>query len=420
MKIGIDGRRNFGSGIGRVTSNVIEGLINYDTDNEYILFISKPRDWNGQNVKIERCDIQFFSEDDLFELPKLISKAGIDVFVSPQFYISPFIECPTVKFVHDLWPLLYREWVPSYKDFLSHFGQQSGDGIVTFLKLFQITYERGTLFPDNRFLKGIVSDSKLKKTEKYVAAMMACTLHTAEIVIVPSNHTINEIATTFPEVISKVRMVPNFPSPIFLCRSNVARRPYILHVAKWEPRKNLEQVLKVGQFVYSRFKMKLLLVGDQGYRGYGRDIKKTISKAPYNLFVEHLGVVKDEVLAELYRTAQIFLFPSLYEGFGIPPLEAMACGTPVVAGKAGALPEICGGAAVLVNPDDTKEIQTAIAQLLTDKDHYSTMVHKGLLRSQSFDRTESIRLLNSVIKEVAGNKRANQALEMDWAKPCRF
>ena len=414
MRIGIDGRRNSGSGIGRVTSNIIEGLINYNTEHEYILFASKPRNWNGANVRIEQCDIQFFSEADLFELPKHISRADIDVFVSPQFYISPFIDCPAVKFVHDLWPLLYPEWVPNYRDFLSHFGQQSAEGIKTFLSFFEKAYAQGKIFSKNNFLKGIVANQELEETELYVAAMMACTLYTAESIIVPSKHSRAEIAAAFPEVISKVRIIPNFSSPVFTHRLNGARQPFILHVAKWEPRKNLEQVLKVGQFVYERFRMKLVLVGDQGYRDYGRRIKKIISSPPYNMFVEHLGVVNDDELAELYRTAQIFLFPSLYEGFGIPPLEAMACGTPVVAGCTGALPEVCGEAAVLVDPADMEEIQTAIERLQTDDNFYSSIVQKGLLRCRAFDRKESIQLLNNAIEDASRTEWANNRINADW------
>jgi len=411
MKIGIDGRRNFGSGIGRVTSNFIEGLINYHSEHEYILLTSKTKDWNGRNVRIKQCDIQFFSEADLFDLPKHILYAGIDVFVSPQFYISPFIDCPTVKFVHDLWPLLYPEWVPNYHDFLSHFGQQSADGIKTFLDFFGKAHARGKIFPENNFLKRIVNNHELKETERYVAAMMTCTLHTAESIIVPSKHTWNEIASAFPEVVSKVRIIPNFPSPVFNHHIKGSKQPFILHVAKWEPRKNLEQVLNIGQFVYDRFGMKLVLVGDQGYRDYGREIKKVISSHPYNIFVDHLGVVKDDELAKLYRTAQVLLFPSLYEGFGIPPLEAMACGTPVIAGRAGALPEICGKAAVLVDPTDAREIQKAIERLLSDYNHYSSMVQKGLSRCQAFDRKESIRLLNSAIEDALVAEWANKSLE---------
>lgn len=407
MRIGIDGRRIYGSGVGRATSNLIEGLLDFDHSNDYFLFINRTEEskkgfFKGKNAEVVECEIPFFSKKDLYEFPNIVKSKKIDIFLSLQFYISPFFKCPSVKMVHDLWPLLHPEWLPTQVEFISNFGKESFTGALELVEYFKKRYEGNLIFPQNEFIRKKIESERIKNTHFYVIAMMALTLDTAWKVIVPSLHTRKEIHDIFPEVIDKVEVVPNFPAPVFSYRACRPKPNYLLYVSKWDPRKNIHTMIKTVEILRLKYKeCRLIMVGDLGYRKYGQKIMDLISKAPYKDFIIYLGVLEDKQLAELYQLAHIFFFPSLYEGFGIPVLEAMASGLPVVTSNLTALPEICGNAALLVDPRNPYKIAEVIGQILSDDELYNKLRVNGLARVKCFDRTQIIRRFISIFEEVA-------------------
>jgi glycosyltransferase involved in cell wall biosynthesis len=117
-------------------------------------------------------------------------------------------------------------------------------------------------------------------------------------------------------------------------------------------------------------------------------------------YVRFLGFVPDETLAVLYRLASVFVFPSLYEGFGLPPLEAMASGTPVVASNVSSLPEVAGDAALLVDPEDPEAIAGAVYLLLTDRTLREELRQRGLVRARTFTWGESVARTRAIYHEV--------------------
>jgi glycosyltransferase involved in cell wall biosynthesis len=121
--------------------------------------------------------------------------------------------------------------------------------------------------------------------------------------------------------------------------------------------------------------------------------------------VRFLGYLPDETLAILYRLATVFVFPSLYEGFGLPPLEAMASGTPVVTSNVSSLPEVTGDAAVLVDPYDVGAIEDGMRRVLTDPALAADMRRKGLLRAREFSWERSVAKTWSVYQEVGDLRR---------------
>jgi glycosyltransferase involved in cell wall biosynthesis len=118
--------------------------------------------------------------------------------------------------------------------------------------------------------------------------------------------------------------------------------------------------------------------------------------------VRFFGFVPDKTLAVLYRLARAFVFPSLYEGFGLPPLEAMACGTPVVTSNVSSMPEVSGGAAVLVNPTDADAIADGLLSAATNSTLRADLVKKGLARAREFSWAESVRRIHGIYMEVLG------------------
>jgi len=179
-----------------------------------------------------------------------------------------------------------------------------------------------------------------------------------------------------------------------------ARLPenYILFVGSIEPRKNLFSLLKAYLLLqeYIRKDFKLLLVG---FKGWGnREIGELLDKLKGA--VDYLGYVNNEELANLYRGASCFVYPSLYEGFGLPPLEAMACGCPVVTSNVTSLPEVCGDAAYYVDPYDVESIAEGMDKVLTDEAMKRNLIERGLGRVKLFSGKKAAKEHLEVFEEV--------------------
>jgi alpha-1,3-rhamnosyl/mannosyltransferase len=182
-------------------------------------------------------------------------------------------------------------------------------------------------------------------------------------VIAVSEFTRGEIVELLGVPAERIDVVPNAVGPPFVADGPAAEGAYVLAVGTLEPRKNLAGAQRAAQ----RLGVPLRVVGARGWGDVQVD--------------GWLGRVSDEELAALYRGAQCLVYPSLYEGFGIPVLEAMACGTPVVTGAGGATEEVAGGAAVLVDPRDPASIATGIEEAAARRDELRGL---GLERAARF------------------------------------
>ena len=176
-------------------------------------------------------------------------------------------------------------------------------------------------------------------------------------------------------------------------------RPYILNVGTLEPRKNLDGLIRA----FARAKLEgiphtLVITGARGW-GESR-LAPLINELGLSASVFFTGFVEDEELPHLYRGADFFVYPSLYEGFGLPVLEAMACGTPVITSDSSSLPEVAGGAALLVDPQSDVEISTAILKLADDPDLRQVMREKGLSRSGRFSWADTSSETLKIYEEV--------------------
>ena len=192
-------------------------------------------------------------------------------------------------------------------------------------------------------------------------------LRRARLVIAVSEFTKRELVDLLGLADEKIRVIPNAVEDLFTDRGRAAEGEYVLTVGTLEPRKNLVRTADAAR----RAGVELRVVGA---RGWGRvDVGGN--------GVRWLGQVADEQLAELYRGARCVAYPSLYEGFGIPVLEAMACGTPVVTSRGGATEEVADGAAVLVDPRDPADIAAGIERAIRDR---SELVSCGLARARAF------------------------------------
>jgi alpha-1,3-rhamnosyl/mannosyltransferase len=159
---------------------------------------------------------------------------------------------------------------------------------------------------------------------------------------------------------------------------------YILCVGTLEPRKNITTLLKAyaGLPYPLKNKYPLVLAGGRGWLMEGLD--KEIRKLGISTYTIKTGYIPKEDLPPLYNGANIFVYPSLYEGFGIPPLEAMACGTPVITSNVSSLPEVVGDAGIMIHPEDVKKFSEEMEDLLTNPDRRRHLSHMGIERAKLF------------------------------------
>ncbi|HYF50210.1 MAG TPA: glycosyltransferase family 1 protein [Planctomycetota bacterium] len=160
--------------------------------------------------------------------------------------------------------------------------------------------------------------------------------------------------------------------------------PFLLYVGGYDPRKGLDTLLRIHTALWKEKKTsaKLVLTGSQNY--YSADFKALVAEALASGAAEERGYVSDDELAQLLSSALALVYPSRFEGFGLPPLEAMALGCPVITTQETSLPEVCGDAALYVRPENTEEFASALTRICSDADLRHELSAKGLAQAQKF------------------------------------
>ncbi|WP_029522920.1 glycosyltransferase family 1 protein [Persephonella sp. KM09-Lau-8] len=231
----------------------------------------------------------------------------------------------------------------------------------------------------------------------YASIMIKQTVKRSDIILTVSEFSKSEIKKYVPTN-KDIKVIYNgidlsfFDKPVPLKEKG----NYILYVGNIKPHKNLVKALKA----FSKLKIpeiKFKIVGEKdNFITIDKEVKKIAQKLGNR--VEFTGYVSDDELKELYRKAKLFLFPSLYEGFGLPPLEAMASGTPVIVSNVASLPEVCGDAAFYINPYDINDIARGIETVLKDEDLQRQLIQKGLERVKLFSWEKSAQKLIEIIE----------------------
>jgi glycosyltransferase involved in cell wall biosynthesis len=221
--------------------------------------------------------------------------------------------------------------------------------------------------------------------------LLVASLRRATRVLTPSNDSRQRLLSALdldPERVDVTpygvddRFSPGPPSPAILESLGVPQ-PYLLTVGTLQPRKNLEAALRAFERLADAGAEHHLVVA--GARGWGDDsLVARLERARWHSRIHLVGRVADDSLVTLYRGADCFVFPSRGEGFGLPLLEAMACGTPVVASRASSIPEVVGDAGVLVDPDDVGEIVGALERVVGSPATRTELVRLGRERARDF------------------------------------
>ena len=233
----------------------------------------------------------------------------------------------------------------------------------------------------------------------------------ADMIIAISNHTKRDLVTHLGVSEKKIRVIHCAVSRAFRPIESSAIRPvlakyglphdgYLLYVGNIEPRKNLVRLLQAYSLMKGRgtFCHPLILCGGSGWKN--KEVYDCVQRLSLDKEVKFIGYVPDEDLSVLMSGATLFVYPSLYEGFGLPPLEAMACGTPVVTSNSSSIPEVVGDAALMVDPHDVEGLSAAIERVLADKDLRVDLRRKGLARAKLFSWDEVALQTLQVYSEV--------------------
>jgi glycosyltransferase involved in cell wall biosynthesis len=372
MRIAIDARfANLKVGIGRVAYSLTKELLLIDDENQYIVLLGKDdpfEDINKKNVKKIRN--AFSTKKKLtwqfIYLPYILKKEKVDIFLSTEnFIIPPFFKGKTILTIHDLIPIVFKEYLQNkispykFKVFMSKIFPP--EKIMTVSKFSKDEIKRILQIPDNKiFIIKEALDKRLKDI---------------------SND--NEIIKNFD-----------------------IEKPYILGIGGMELRKNNKTL--ISAFIdmieeNSELKHNLVIIG----KLYSKKIPMDERKVPEHLKerIRFLGEVSDKELSVLYKNADMFVYPSIYEGFGLPPLEAFRHKIPVITSEITSIPEATKDGAILINPYEKDEIKDAMIKVIRNENLRKELIKKGTKVLKDFDWNKSAQKLLKEIKKIHGEKR---------------
>jgi len=368
MIIGVDARSLSVpiTGIGRYTLELLEEMV--DLGHEWILYSHRPiinGDWSRVNVKTQTMNLHvrpfstFWSQ---IILPFLLLKDSVDVFWAPGQRL-PLFKPKKVSYVVTIHDVVWRH---------------TPDTMRRFNRLFD-----SWLIP---------------RAVKLSDAVIASSKSTANDLVAEIKDVKNKIFVIHLGVSSLEKLV----SDKYVNYFNI-NGPYILFVGTLEPRKNLRRFLEAYSMIGEEIRNQNTLV-IVGGAGWGSDnVLDIIKELNIEKFVIVLGYVSDEQLCYLYKSAKVFVMPSLYEGFGLPLVEAMSFGIPVLTSNVSSMPEITDDAALLINPTDIKSIKIGLKEILTNSRMRDEMCIKGRFRAKAFTWTNVAKQTLDVFKQAVNN-----------------
>ncbi|MBP9694916.1 MAG: glycosyltransferase family 4 protein [Candidatus Magasanikbacteria bacterium] len=364
MRIGFDQIAEISQGgNGRYSQNLFSALQSFDSGHEFVPFgyfhdwvrgeLVKPAFLTSFGLSISPSLLQCI-QDRLFRLSTKRSKIDIFHFTNPMNFIASSI--PYVVTIHDLAPLRNTSWVkPRTVDF----------------------------FKEN--------------IEKIICG--------AASVIAVSEFTKKDILDRYSISPDKVQVIGEAASPVFFrdedreyLKNKFQLDQFLLYAGQLQERKNIRGLLNAysGLGVELQSVYPLVVVGRASSDAIANDFLDLADRLCIKPYVHWLGRVEDNVLRKLYSCARLFVYPSFFEGFGLPPLEAMACGTPVIASKDTAVEEVVGHAGLLCDPNDPESIADMMEVLVTQEDVYRQLQTATLVQAKKFTWSDAAKKTVSV------------------------
>lgn len=258
--------------------------------------------------------------------------------------------------------------------------------IITCCDLIPLISPQNNNFWQNKLLK--FSFSGLKKAKKIIAISQSTKTNLINLLNIPEE----KIVVVYPGIDEKFRELDK-RKVLKLKKSLFPGRKIILYVGSYLPNKNLPTVLRVFQKIRKKINNLILVIVNEKNKLPSED-KALIDNLNIENDIYFTGYISDQKLVELYNMADVFLFPSLYEGFGFPVIEAMACGCPVITSDTSSLPELVGDGGIMVDFNNYKKIAKKAIQLLKNREISDTMINKGLKQVEKFRDNPSEKVLD--------------------------
>jgi glycosyltransferase involved in cell wall biosynthesis len=376
LRVLLDVRHSRDFGIGTYIRNLVAAFAKIDAEDRFII-IGRPGDLaefgklpeNFQMVEYRRSGDELW---DQVAFPWFARSFSPDLYHIPLNAVSPLMPKPYVVTIHDMSVLMFSD----------------------------PTQRRPRLL-DYRFRKG------LERADRVIAVSSATRRDVEKLLGIPPQ---------------RIRQIYNAPDPRFLVpqaadgetNARILQRygieyPYVLYAGNIRIQKNIPRLVEAFAVVRGELEshpayrdLRLIIIGDEIAKNPA--VRRAIFQTRVEQAVRFLGFVTLETLRVFYEAAAAFVFPSLYEGFGLPPLEAMACGTPVVTSGVSSLPEVVGDAAMLVNPENVFDIARGIREVLLDERLRQRMIERGRLQVKRFSWERTAAEVLDVYRDVAGRR----------------
>ena len=369
MRIGIDARKLHDFGIGTYLRNLLRHLARIDGDTEFVV-LCRPDD----RPAVESLGVNFrpvaetagnYSVAEQLKVPLALGRERVTLFHAPHYVLPPLVRCRSVVTIHDCIHQMFPQYLPNRA---------------------ALVYAKAALGLAARRATRVMTVSESSKRD------------------------ILRFVDVAPEKIDVIYNAYDERFAVEPCEADVVRvreryqlhDEFVLYAGNVKPHKNLGRLIEAFDLVRKRGldRLRLVIIGDEVSK-YAA-LRRAVHQHQLHKYVRFLGYLPEETLAVMYRLAGVFVFPSLYEGFGLPPLEAMASGTPVVTSNVSSLPEVAGNAAILVDPYDPAAIAEGIARVLTDETLRRDLRCKGLARARVFSWEQSIRRVREIYAEAGG------------------
>ena len=355
MRIGIDCRMLGYSGIGRYIQVLIKGIVNSPDKHEYILLGNEEKlsDFRKTNlVHIKKATSPVYSFYEQLEMP--LAARGLSLLHVPHYNVPVFYDGRLIVTIHDIIPILFPQFLSS------------------------------------------------QRARWYARFILRTAVKKASLIIAGSENTKKDLIKHLNVPEEKIRVIYQGVGPEFKkikdaislhgCKKRYSLPDkFILFVGNIRPHKNVYNLVKAFLELRSARKIphKLVLVGKKDLRFPEiRELFNLIEKNKEDII--YLGEIREEDLIPIYNLSDLFVFPSLYEGFGFPPLEAMACGVAVIAMRSSSLPEVVGDGGMLIDPDEPGALVNAIEKVLADESLKEELSKRGIERSSGFSWNKTV------------------------------
>jgi glycosyltransferase involved in cell wall biosynthesis len=369
MKIAIDVRMidSFMHGLSRYAYNLIKGLSGIDTRNDYVLIANNSflNDFvsSRDNFSLEVTSLKLYGIRGQVLLPRLLKKKRIDIFHTPSFACPVYVSCKVIMTIHDMIHVLFQE--------------------------------------DSSVVHKLYYNYIVRKAAEKASRIITVSENSKCDIINYLNLSPEKVVVTYNAVDERFKRSNENDVDEIKERFGINGR-FILYVGNQKPHKNVRMLIEAYQLLRGKVNLKLVIVGKKDllfYRGLNDNMLEGV------IFV---GDISDALMPRFYSGAEMYVSPSLYEGFGLPLIEAMACRTPVVALSTPSSDEVLDNAGYIVNENQPEELANCIDTVLLDSNLRNCLVEKGVERIKQFSWEKSAKKILEIYYQVHSDNNLPQ------------